>query len=93
MEKNINLIHKYFNKKNEHLLANSTKKIQNGKNSLKEINKNNDNEEVSKKPLNLKTPQKMKPIINKSSLTTKNKLVEEKKNDDKISFIKWYIFL
>ena len=48
-KKNENPIYKEYNKKNEYLLANNTKKILNEKKSLKEINKNNDNEEVSNK--------------------------------------------
>ena len=87
-KKNENPMYKEYNKKNEYLLANNAKKILNEKKSLKEINKNNDNEEVSNKPLNLKTPQKLKPIINKSTLTAKNKLVEEKRNDNNICEIK-----
>ena len=80
-KKNENPIYKDFNKKNEQQIVNNIKKIKNENKTLyQEINKNNENEDMTNKTLNIKTPQKLKPI--------KNKLNDERKEDDNICEIK-----
>ena len=78
-KKNENPIYKDYNKKNGQQLTNIIKKdIQNeNKITYKEMN-NNTNEDINNK---MKTQQKLNPIINRATLTTKKKLVDEKKND------------
>ena len=76
-KKNENPIYKEYNKNCVNQSGN--------KNKLKDESNNDDNN----KPItnNLKTPQKLKPIINKSSLN-KKKLTDERKNDENVYEVK-----
>ena len=70
-KKNENPIYKEYNKNNDLLMPNINKEIYN---KAKE-----DNNTLS---LKMKTPQKLKPIINKATLNGKRKMDDERKNDD-----------
>ena len=77
-KKNENPIYCQYNKNYENKKENKTK--------LKDISNNEGNN--NKTTINnLKTPQKLKPIINKSSLH-KKKLVDERKNDENVYEVK-----
>ena len=75
-----------FWKKNENPIYKEYNKIAENKNKtvLKEINNYINNDDIKNKTItnNLKIPQKLKPIINKSSLNKKNLLDDRKNNED-----------
>ena len=78
-KKNENPIYKEYNKNAE----NKNKTV------LKEINNYINNDDIKNKTLtnNLKTPKKLNPIINKSTLN-KNNLIEDRKNNEDVYEVK-----
>ena len=81
-KKNENPIYKEYNKNNAFQMFNKNivKKEEN-KNANKEaINK--EKEEVGNLSLKIKTPQKLKPLINKTTINAKRKIFDERKNDE-----------
>ena len=73
-KKNENPMYKEYNKNNDLLMPNINKEINN--------KEKEDNNTLS---LKMKTPQKLKPIINKATINAKRKMVDERKNDDIIT--------
>ena len=85
-KKNENPIYKEYNKNNAFQMFNKNivKKEEN-KNTITITNKettNKEKEEVGNLSLKIKTPQKLKPIINKTTINAKRKIFDERKNDE-----------
>ena len=80
-----------FWKKNENPMYKEYNKNAENKNKtvLKEINNYINNDDIKKKEIanNLKTPKKLNPIINKSTLN-KNNLIEDRKNNEDVYEVK-----